>query len=137
MSAATEPFDVAAPDAANAAGAQQDGEGVEPLAGSPSGPGHVDGLADGVAVFGARWCAPWRLLSAQIAELNSHGAIRFVDVDECPELADRHRVTVLPCVLRHESGRETARLIGGTSASTIARLAGLAVTDPPKRSRRR
>jgi thioredoxin 1 len=74
--------------------------------------------------FWAPWCGPCRMIAPQIHELASAYANRArvakVNVDENPETAARFGISSIPSLLIFKNGREVDRVVGFTSAKTLA-----------------
>lgn len=73
--------------------------------------------------FWAEWCAPCRMLSP-IFEKVSHefkDKLKFVkvNVDENTELAQKHDVMSIPCVIFFKEGREIDRFVGAVGEQTV------------------
>jgi thiol-disulfide isomerase/thioredoxin len=51
-----------------------------------------------IVEFGAEWCEPCQIVRPQLEALarRPNVAVRFVDVDECPDFAARHGAYALP-----------------------------------------
>ncbi len=66
--------------------------------------------------FWAPWCGPCRTMSAVLEQLAGDLAGRAqlakVNVDEEPELADRHAVQGIPTLILFSDGREVGRVVG-------------------------
>jgi thioredoxin 1 len=76
--------------------------------------------------FSAPWCPPCRMLKPVIEKLartqaHTH-AIRFVDVDQQPELAQTFAVANLPTLVLVQRGEELGRLVGFHSEPDIRRF---------------
>lgn len=61
-----------------------------------------------VIKFGAQWCGPCQRFAPQFEELSEeHQDIAFivVDVDECPEIANKYNITRLPSLVFVKNGK--------------------------------
>lgn len=80
--------------------------------------------------FWARWCGPCRALAPALDEiardLAGRARVVTVDVDENPELARRHGVTSIPCLVIFRNGREVRRMVGLAPKARIAEALGAA-----------
>ena len=65
-----------------------------------------------VIYFGAEWCGPCRSIKPRLQEANL--PIRYVDVDQSPQMAADYLVKTIPTVVLVELGQVTKRLIGET-----------------------
>lgn len=77
--------------------------------------------------FTGQWCAPCKALAptfAAIAEERSALTVLELDTDDCPEIAARFGVRVLPTLVLFADGVERTRIIGNQRKSAI-----LAVID--------
>src|SRR5262249_1996595 len=73
--------------------------------------------------FQASWCAPCRSMEPMVAELQRAGyPVRKVDVDRQRALADRHRVTSIPCFVLRVGGQEVGRVTGASRRSELLDL---------------
>jgi thioredoxin-like negative regulator of GroEL len=66
-----------------------------------------------LVVFGAGWCKYCHRLESDIGTMNTDGmTIQMVDVDESPELKQKHDVKSLPTSILMVGGREVSRKVG-------------------------
>lgn len=66
-----------------------------------------------LVVFGAGWCKYCQYLKSDMKELDLSGLeVRFVDVDENPELKEKNNVGSLPTSIMFENDKEVARKTG-------------------------
>ena len=88
--------------------------------------------------FTATWCGPCRTMQPTVERLAAAGVpVRAVDIDREPALAKRFGVTGVPCFVMLQQGRETGRIVGGTSYENLLKLAQSATqqqsqTAPPQ-----
>ena len=67
--------------------------------------------------FTAKWCGYCRQMEPTIERLESVGfQVRQIDVDENRQLAQRFRVSGLPCFVVLKNGREVDRIVGKTNS---------------------
>lgn len=86
-----------------------------------------DRMADGIVVFGARWCAPFQLLAKARGRLQRSAekagvVYREIDVDADPAEARRHGIVSLPSFLVLSDGRERQRLVGAVGDDELSGL---------------
>lgn len=74
-----------------------------------------------LADFSATWCGPCRALSPVIEQIANDYAgkalVGKVDVDECPELAERFAIMSVPTVIIFKGGKAVKKIIGVSPAS--------------------
>ena len=63
-----------------------------------------------IIYFGAEWCGPCKAIKPRLQELNL--PIRYVDVDQSPQMAGDYLVRTIPTVVLVELGQVTKRIIG-------------------------
>lgn len=85
-------------------------------------------ISSGIALvdFWAEWCGPCRMMSPTVdAFSESHPEISVgkVNVDICPELADKFGINMIPALIFFKDGEEKARLIGVSSPEKLAETA--------------
>ncbi len=78
--------------------------------------------------FWATWCGPCRMMSPvvdDIAEsMNTSIKVGKVNVDECPDLAEKYNVMSIPTFIVLKDGAETGRTVGVQSREEIVKLIG-------------
>lgn len=73
--------------------------------------------------FSAPWCGPCRSMQPIVERLASDGyAVRQIDVDQRPELAQQYRITALPTFVMVAGGREVDRVVGPCDYQRLQRL---------------
>ena len=69
-----------------------------------------------VVDFNATWCGPCRMLAPVLEDISEKyaGRVSFysVDVDECPGLAMKYRVSSVPCLVLLKNGEFADQSIG-------------------------
>lgn len=83
-------------------------------------------VGEGVSLvdFWATWCGPCKMLAPTIEELakdyEGKAKVCKVDVDECPELAQRFGIYSIPALFIFKDGEAVDKLIGYRVKSQIA-----------------
>ena len=75
--------------------------------------------------FFANWCGPCRMLSPvleEIAEEREDVDIAKVDVDECPELAQRYGIVSIPALMVIRGGECVASSVGYMPKDDVEKL---------------
>jgi len=75
--------------------------------------------------YWAPWCGPCKMMSALLENIsNIHQDIKFckVNVDENPELAEKHNISSLPTLVLFEYGKELRRITGMRPQTTIEKF---------------
>ncbi|MDR3273976.1 MAG: thioredoxin [Puniceicoccales bacterium] len=80
-----------------------------------------------VVDFWAPWCGPCRALGPTMEEVSSEVepgvAVAKLDIDECPELAEKFGVQSIPTVIFFKNGVEVKRFVGlATKADILASI---------------
>lgn len=78
--------------------------------------------------FTATWCGPCQQMHSDFA---GHPLVRFVDVDQQPEMARIYRVISVPTVVAVVDGRETGRFVGYGDKKEMERWMSKAAGDLP------
>lgn len=78
--------------------------------------------------FWATWCGPCRMMSPVIDEIaesmNTSIKVGKINIDECPELAEKYNVMSIPTFVILKDGVETSRTVGVQSKEEITKLIG-------------
>jgi len=72
--------------------------------------------------FYADWCGPCQMMKPVMAEFeNAHPEIKVtaINIDEEPELAEKYRVSGIPCIVFIKNGEEIDRIEGVTSLKKL------------------
>ncbi len=75
---------------------------------------------DGVIEFTAKWCVPCKVQRTRLAATGA--TVYVVDIDECPALAKRYKVTTLPTLIVVKAGKVVRRHVGLCPVSTLRSL---------------
>ncbi|MEZ6069162.1 MAG: thioredoxin domain-containing protein [Pirellulales bacterium] len=91
----------------------------------PPVPGQNNTTAGGPVLldFTADWCGYCRQMEPVLDQLRQAGyAIRTVDVDRQPQIAQQFRAHSLPCFVMVVNGQEVDRVVGATSGQRLAQM---------------
>ena len=76
--------------------------------------------------FWAPWCMPCRMIAPGVEdlaeELEGSAYVGKVNVDEEGELAQKYRVSSIPCLIVFENGREARRTVGAQGKDALKKL---------------
>ena len=76
--------------------------------------------------FWATWCGPCRMMSPVVDEIaqsmNTSIEVGKINIDECPELAEKYDVMSIPTFVVLKNGTETGRTVGVQSKEEIVKL---------------
>ena len=72
-----------------------------------------------VIYFGAEWCGPCRSIKPRLQEANL--PIRYVDVDQSPQMAGDYLVKSIPTVVLVLNGEVAKRVVGTAITPDIVR----------------
>lgn len=82
--------------------------------------------------FWAPWCGPCRIVSPVLEKLSSEysNKLRFskMNVDDNQEIAMKHDVRGIPCMVIFSKGREVDRVIGAYSEAELRKKIDLILT---------
>lgn len=82
----------------------------------------IDSSGKVLVDFYADWCGPCKMVAPileEIAREHSELKIGKVNVDNCPELANRYRVASIPTLILFDNGAVSVLKIGFTDKQTI------------------
>ena len=72
-----------------------------------------------VIYFGAEWCGPCRSIKPRLQEANL--PIRYVDVDQSPQMAGDYLVKAIPTVVLILNGEVAKRVVGTAITPDVVR----------------
>lgn len=76
--------------------------------------------------FWAEWCGPCRMVAPVVEDLAKEysGRVRFfkLNVDENQEIAARHQIYSIPCLLIFKNGKVIGQHVGATSKDVLKRF---------------
>jgi len=79
--------------------------------------------------FYADWCGPCKVVGPMVEELSRElkgkALVIRINIDEQPKVAREHGVRGIPTFIAYQSGRETAREVGGIPKARMRELLGL------------
>ena len=95
----------------------------------------ITGGAPGETVlldFYADWCGPCRSMNPTVEQLAAKGyPVRRMNVDQYRDLAQRFRITSIPCFVMIVNGKEAGRVVGPTSIGRLEQLCSLGRAPAP------
>lgn len=78
--------------------------------------------------FWATWCGPCRMMSPVVDEIaesmNTSIKVGKINIDECPNLAEKYGVMSIPTFVVLKNGVEAGRTVGVQSKEEITKLIG-------------
>lgn len=75
--------------------------------------------------YWASWCGPCKMASTildNIEKSNPNIKICKVNIEQCPELADKYNISSLPTLIFFKNGQEIKRMVGARPQSTIEKF---------------
>ena len=75
--------------------------------------------------FYADWCGPCQMMKPVVTEFEKahpEVEVRRVNIDNEEELADKYRVSSIPCLVLERDGTEVAREVGVTSLKKLEKM---------------
>jgi thioredoxin 1 len=79
--------------------------------------------------FYADWCGPCKVVGPMVEELSRElqgkALVIRINIDEQPKVAREHGISGIPTFIAYQSGRETARQVGGIPKERMRELLGL------------
>jgi thioredoxin 1 len=72
-----------------------------------------------VIYFGAEWCGPCKAIKPRLQEANL--PIRYVDVDQSPQMAADYLVKTIPTVVLVLNGEVAKRIIGESITPNVVK----------------
>lgn len=70
--------------------------------------------------FYSDWCGPCQAMMPTVDQLVQDGyAVRRVNIDQEPQLAEQFRVSSIPCFVVLDEGKEVDRIVGGVSVERL------------------
>jgi thioredoxin 1 len=76
--------------------------------------------------FWAEWCAPCRMLAPTVEAIaekyQASAKVYKLNVDDNPQTAQRYGIKGIPTLIVFKEGKEQERIVGATSANTIAKM---------------
>ena len=66
--------------------------------------------------FWAEWCPPCRAMMPHLTDLSNSANGKYkvvkIDIDKCPDLADKYQVSAIPTVIIFKNGEVANRMVG-------------------------
>ena len=85
-----------------------------------------------VVDFWAPWCGPCRIVSPVLEKLSKEytAKLKFakLNVDDSQEIAGKHDVRGIPCMITFSNGKEVDRIIGAFPEDTLRKKLDLILT---------
>lgn len=78
--------------------------------------------------FFATWCGPCKMLSPILEEISEERAdikVCKINVDDCPELADKYGINAIPAVFCFKGGEAASNSVGYKSKGALLSSLGL------------
>lgn len=76
--------------------------------------------------FWAEWCGPCRMMAPVVEELEKEmgNEVKFakVNIDECPDLAEKYNVMSIPTFKCFKNGSETGTTVGVQDKGDLVRI---------------
>ena len=76
--------------------------------------------------FWAEWCGPCRMMAPVVEELEKEmgNEIKFakINIDECPDLAEKYNVMSIPTFKCFKNGKETGTTVGVQGKGDLIRI---------------
>ena len=76
--------------------------------------------------FWAEWCGPCRMMAPVVAELEKEmgNEVKFakINIDECPDLAEKYNVMSIPTFKCFKNGTETGTTVGVQGKGDLIRI---------------
>jgi len=76
--------------------------------------------------FWAPWCAPCRAIAPSVEQIASEyegrAVVGKVDIEQCPEIANRYGIRNIPTILFFKGGEMVNKQVGLTSKAALANM---------------
>ena len=74
--------------------------------------------------FWAEWCGPCRMMAPVVEELEMGNEVKFakINIDECPELAEKYNVMSIPTFKCFKNGTEIGTTVGVQGKGDLVRI---------------